>query len=71
MKLAFYYVVEAKDENNVNPSDYVREELDKGKIQHLVFKWFTIEELKQIDFRPKFVVECLDSKDICIKTTRD
>ena len=70
-ELGFYYVVQAKDESNINSNDYLREELDKGKIQHLDFKWFTLEELKAADFRPHFVIDCIDAKEVCIKITKD
>lgn len=70
-EIGFYYVVNAVDERNVNFNDFEREELDKGKIQHLVFKWFTKKQLKEIDFRPKFVADCFDLNAPKIITTRD
>lgn len=70
-EIGFYYVVEAKDKNNVNPNDYLREELDKGKIQHLNFKWLTLDELKKVDFRPKFIADCIDLKSPVIKITKE
>ena len=70
-ELGFYYIVEAVDEKNVNTDDYIREELDKGKIQHLVFKWFTKEELEKVDFRPKFVAKVLNDNKTNLIVTRD
>ena len=70
-EIGFYYIVNAVDESKINLSDYVREELDKGTIQHLDFKWFTKEELKKIDFRPAFVVDCLDKLGVELNITRD
>ena len=60
-------IVEAKNESEVNTNDYYREELDKGKIQHLNFKWFTFNELKETDFRPAFILDCINSKEVCLK----
>lgn len=70
-ELGFYYIVEAVDPNNINTDDYTREELDKGKIQHLRFKWFTLEELEKTDFQPRFVTKCLDSDKTVINITKD
>ena len=60
-ELGYYYVVTPEDEKSVNAKDYERDELDKGKIQHLDFKWVTLEELKNLDFRPKVIVEQLSN----------
>lgn len=70
-EIGFYYIINAIDENNINPNDYERDELDKGKIQQLEFKWFTKEELKQTDFRPCFIVDCFDLSEPKIITTKD
>lgn len=70
-EIGVYYIVNAVDEKQVNTNDYIREELDKGKVQHLEFKWFTKQELKQIDFRPKFIADCLDKRDVVFDITRD
>lgn len=70
-ELGFYYIVNAVDETKINTNDYVRDELDKGKIQHLVFKWASLEELKTMDFRPKFIIDCLDGVETEISITRD
>lgn len=70
-EIGYYYIVNAVDEKNVNPNDYTCEELDKGKWQHLAFKWFTKEELKNIDFRPKYIVNCFDKTSPSLEITRD
>ncbi len=70
-EIGFYYIVEAEDETNVNPNDYTREELDKGKIQHLEFKWSTLDELKKADFMPHFVPTAIENKNVLINITRD
>lgn len=70
-EIGYYYIVEAVDPSKVNPNDYTREELDKGKIQHLEFKWFTLDELKQADFQPTFITKYLDNDKPVINITRD
>ena len=70
-ELGFYYIVNAVNKNDINTSDYYREELDKGKIQHLNFKWASKEELKNLDFRPHFLIDCLDNKEPLLNITRD
>ena len=70
-ELGFYYLVEAVDENKINTNNYVREELDKGKIQHLDFKWFDLNEMKTSDVRPNFIANILLNDNVSIITTRD
>lgn len=70
-EIGYYYIVNATNEANINPNDYEREELDKGKIQHLEFKWFTKEELERNDFRPHFICECFNATEPKIITTKD
>lgn len=70
-EIGFYYLVNAVNQSDINTNDYEREELDKGKIQHLKFKWFTQEELKQIDFKPAFIVDCFDLDEPKIIITKD
>ena len=69
-ELGFYYLVEAADESKINKNDFHRDELDKGIIQHLDFKWFTIDELKKVDFRPAFVPDCLDKLGVELNVTK-
>lgn len=70
-EIGYYYIIEAVDPSKVTSGDYVREELDKGKIQHLEFKWFTPLELSRTDFRPSFITKCLESDKTLINITRD
>lgn len=70
-ELGFYYIVKAKDETKINTQNYVRDELDKGKIQHLEFYWFTFEQLKEIDLRPTFILDAIKSNHIIINITKD
>ena len=70
-EIGFYYIVEAVDPSKINICDYERDELDKGKIQHLEFKWFTKEELKNTDFQPRFIIDCFDTVEPKIITTRE
>lgn len=69
-ELGYYYIVTAKDPKDVNTEDYDRDELDKGKIQHLRFRWYTKEELKDVDFRPNYLIECLDNTTPTLNVTR-
>lgn len=62
-ELGYYYEVVAENEADINKDDHVRLENDKGFIQHLEFKWLTIEELEQVDFRPSFVLEMLKNEN--------
>lgn len=70
-EIGFYYVVTAKNDRDVNPNDYEREEIDKGMLRHLEFKWVTAQQLKEISFRPTFVADILDREDVLINITRD
>lgn len=70
-ELGFYYLVEAKDERNINPNDYLRDELDKGNLIHFSFKWCTREELKKLDLRPRYIAECIDLAEPRLEVTRD
>lgn len=70
-ELGFYYLIEACDEGDITPHDYEREEIDKGELRHLKFKWVTKEELQEISFKPRFIAECLESTSPLINITRD
>lgn len=60
-EFSYYYLVEAKNLDDVNENDYVRFENDKGIVKRLEFKWLTKEEFQTVDFRPHFVVDLLSS----------
>lgn len=70
-ELGFYYFVEAKNENDIVFEDYSRDELDKGEIQHLDYKWCTLEELKNIDLKPTFIVDALQNENLVLNITRN
>jgi ADP-ribose pyrophosphatase YjhB (NUDIX family) len=70
-EIGYYYIVEPVDVSKANFNDYTREELDGDKIQHLEFKWFTLNELNQLNFQPSFILECLDSDKTVINITRN
>lgn len=63
-ELAYYYIVEPVNIKDVNTNDYEVLENDKGIMKTLSFKWFTIEELKQVKFMPKALIEKLTSTEI-------
>lgn len=69
-EIGYYYIVEALDDNYLCADDFVRDEMDKGVLQHLEFKWVSKEQLKNIPFRPTFISDILDSKEIILKITR-
>jgi ADP-ribose pyrophosphatase YjhB (NUDIX family) len=58
-EFSYYYVVEAVNEVDVNPEDYVVMECDKGIMKKLQFKWFSEDEIKKADCRPSFVSQLL------------
>ena len=70
-EIGFYYVVSAVDESKINPNDYIVEELDKGKIQHLEFKWVTATELRKMDFRPTFIIDSLNKLSVDVVIIKD
>ena len=56
-ELGFYYKL--IPQNNFKKEDYTRIEIDKGEAKKLTFEWISIENLANIDFRPKFLKEKL------------
>lgn len=70
-ELGVYYIVEAQNEEDITKHDYEREELDKGELKHLEFKWVTQKEMKEISFQPKFIPEILNRTSPIINVTRD
>lgn len=63
-EFSYYYLVEAVNEADVNPDDYVVMECDKGTMKRLQFKWFTEEELKEADCRPSFASQLLHPQNM-------
>ena len=59
-EIAYYYQVEAISEKDVTKKDFTRLENDKGFIQHLEFKWLTKEEMKNVKFRPPFLMKLFE-----------
>ncbi len=57
-EMCFYYLLKPKDEQNVIV-DQTREEFDKGKKDVLEFKWFTREEIKNLDIKPTIIKEMI------------
>ena len=63
-ELSFYYLVEAENEDDLNPNDYEVQECDKGVMKTLKFKWFTEEEMKKTDCRPAFASSILNGNKV-------
>ena len=59
-EFSYYYLVEAANEADINPEDYVVMECDKGIMKRLAFKWLTEEEIKTSDCRPRFAAQILN-----------
>lgn len=57
-ELGYYYSVEAAE--GVSTDDFEAVENDKGYTKNFRYKWATIEEMKQMDVRPKIVIELLE-----------
>lgn len=60
-EIGFYYLLEPKEKLKIK--NFSLEENDKGKIRKHLFKWVTIEELKEIDVRPNDLKSILE-KDL-------
>lgn len=63
-ELGYYYLVNAKNADDVNPENYVRTEIDKGVLKYLEFIWLKKEDLDATPFRPAFVKELLSSDSV-------
>ncbi len=70
-ELGYYYIVEPKNINEVNLENYERIENDKGELKKLEFKWFTLDELKEVDFRPIKLINELQSNNLKNIISRD
>ena len=64
-ELGFYYILSPK--KRIETKDYSIIEIDKGEPKKLEFRWVKLEELKDIDFRPAFLIEKLVNKDFKLK----
>lgn len=59
--IEFYYIIKPKYE--LEMKDYEIMENDKGEEKLLEFKWVTLEELKDIDLRPKNIRDMIVNGD--------
>jgi 8-oxo-dGTP pyrophosphatase MutT (NUDIX family) len=66
-EMGFYYIAKPIDVNQVRLEDYVIIEHDKDEDVKLEFKWISLDEIKDIDFRPSFIKEELSKKDFSFK----
>ncbi len=58
-EIAFYYLFSPVEEISV--CDFEREENDKGKLKHHLFRWLSLEELEKEDVRPKIIKKILEN----------
>lgn len=70
-EVGFYYIVEAVNPSDVIKTDYEREELDKGKIIHLEFKWLKLEDFKNVSFRPEFLKDIIEKPDTTVNIFKE
>lgn len=59
-EVCYYYTVYAE---GVNTEDYTFVENDDGELKELKFKWFKLEDLTNVDFRPKVLAEKLAKRN--------
>ena len=59
-EVCYYYTVYAE---GVNTNDYTYLENDDGELKELKFKWFKLEDLEKVDFRPKILAEKFASRN--------
>ena len=55
----FYYKTSFKDKNDIDKIDYDYVEDDHGIIVQHDLRWFSLNELKSIDFRPQRIKEAI------------
>lgn len=65
-ELGFYYLMQGDIPEN-KLQDWEVDENDEGKIVHLIFKWFDIQNLDDIDIRPGNLKQILKDKDYNLK----
>lgn len=66
-ELGSYYLVEPIDSSKLNTSEYTITENDHGISKKLHFKWFSLDELKNVDFRPFYLKEIIMNSDYDFK----
>lgn len=57
-EVCYYYLINTND--NIEDKDYTYIENDEGKLMNLEFKWVELNKLKDIDFRPRILIEKLE-----------
>lgn len=63
-EFSYYYIVEAVNESDINTNNYELIENDKGVLKKLQFVWLEKSEFDNLDFRPHFVKDMLESNTI-------
>ena len=68
-EICFYYNMRLKDETSLTGEDYVVFDEEDGKLD---FRWYSSDELKNVDFRPKeFKQKLLEKPQSFFKMTID
>lgn len=65
-EISFYYLMEGEVPAE-KLADYSYDEDDDGKMVHLDFKWFRLDELDKFDIRPKPLLNLLKNRDFSLK----
>lgn len=66
-ELAIVYLLEKNGNLTISDDDFDIIENDKGKIKKLHFKWISLDELKDYNFRPSQIITQLIKKDYELK----
>lgn len=61
-EVSYYYLVKADD--NIQTKDFAWTENDEGILKDLEFKWFNLDELKDVDLRPAVLKDKILSKNL-------
>ena len=59
-EITFYYIVSPLDNNQLPTKDFVRVDDNDGKLD---FRWFALNNLENVDFRPQILKEKLIAKN--------
>lgn len=62
-ELGFYYLLNLDDKENINNEEYETTEESEEKVD-LHFKWVSINELKNIEFKPQELKEKLENGNV-------
>lgn len=60
-EVCYFYIVEPNED--IKTEDYSYVENDEGELKNLEFKWFPLDKLTEIDFRPSILAEKLSKGD--------